>query len=693
MALTRAMGAALSGLNAQQFALDTIGNNLANSTTTGFRSGRVEFQTLLSQTIRFGTAPQGQLGGVDPVQVGFGVGIGTVTHNFNQGELRTTGVASDLAVDGDGFFITRDGHGDQAFTRDGSFTVNPNGLLHDPSTGYVVQGVNADYTNFSIPAGGPLEDLTIPVGNLQIAAQTQNALFDGNLNSGADIAHMGTLLQSVQLLDSGATPADAATDLVDLFRVNGPGVLDLDIDLGDTITVNAQKGGRTLPEQRFFVGNSLPVGYDGFGTTLGDLSAFLQRATGINTSSPLNYGAIRDNDVNPNTTGMSLSAPAVFAPSTGAAWTLTDPSVVDFDLEGVKVGDIIRFNSGPGAGQTAVISAVAGSTLTIGALAGTLPLPVSGDQYTIHQPAGVSIVDATLTPWLTDGALLVAGNAGTANEITNLVITNETKNNAIAPFSQIEAATGESVTTNAVVYDSIGNAHRVEITFVLESRGVVDPSSGAVGNTWRVFVEAEDGRLLAGNGSLLGTDRVAGGGQVMFATDGQFLSQQALGALGFVTVNLPNSGAVTPLTFAPDFSDMTGFANTQSIAFLADQDGLPTGILADYSIGQDGIVTGIFTNGATRSLAQVYLARFQNPNGLEDAGSNNFRVAANSGVAIVSKPGEQGNGSVIGGALESSNVDFAKEFSDLIVAQRAFQANARVISRSDQMLDELVNIV
>jgi flagellar hook protein FlgE len=693
MTLVRAMGSGLSGLNAQQFALDTIGNNLANATTTGFRAGRVEFSTLLSQTIRFGTAPQGQLGGVDPIQVGFGVGVAGVGRNFAQGELRTTGFASDLAIDGEGFFILRDGHGGQAFTRDGSFSINPEGILHDAATGYVVQGVNADYSTFAIPAGGPLEDLRIPVGNLQIAAQTTSARFDGNLNSGADLAHMGTLLQSVQLLENGVTPADANTDLVDLFRVNGPGVLDLDIDLGDTITVNAQKGGRTLPEARFFVGNSLPVGYDGFGTTLGDLQAFLQRALGINTSSNLHYGAIRDNDIDPNTVGLSLSAPAVFAPSSGAAWVLTDPAIADFALEGAQVGDIIRFNSGPGAGQTARITAIAGSSLTIDPLSASLPLPVSGDQYTIHQPAGVGIVDATLTPWLTDGALLVAGNAGTANAIENLVITNETKNVAVASFATLEEATGESVTTNAVVYDSIGNAHRVEFTFVLESRGVVDPSSGTVGNTWRVFAEAEDGRLLALNGSVLGSDRVAGSGQVMFTTEGQFLSQQAMGNLGFASFNIPNSGAVTPLSFAPDFSDLTGFANTQSIAFMIDQDGLATGILMDYSVGLDGIVTGIFSNGATRSLAQVQLARFQNANGLMEEGANLFRVGANSGVPIVSNPGEQGNGAVVGGALEGSNVDFAKEFSDLIVAQRAFQANARIITRSDQMLEELVNII
>lgn len=696
MALVRAMGSALSGLNGQQTKLDVIGDNLANATTTGFKSSRVDFQTLLSQTIRFGSAPQGQLGGVDPVQVGLGVQVGSMTRDFSQGELQTTGLNSDLAIDGSGFFILKDAAGEQVFSRDGSFSINPLSQLHDPATGFKVQGINADLQTFTIPAGGPLEDVVIPVGNLQIAAQTTLASFDGNLNSGGEISHMGTVLQSQQLVDNAAAnaPADAATLLTDLSRANGAGFIDLNIDLGDTLELNALKGGRPLPTQRFFVGSSLPVGYDGYGTTLGQFRSFVERALGVNTTSNLHYGAIRDDDVNPNSAGVSFSAPAALAPSTTAAWTLTD-AAVDFNAEGVQLGDIIRFNSGAGAGQTARITAInlAGDTLTLTALSASFPLPVTGDQYTIHQPAGVSIVDAANTPWYTDGALLVAANAGTANAISNVVVTNSSKNIGFATFSQIEAAAGESVTTNGIIYDSIGNEHQVEFTYVLEARGVTDPNTGSVGNVWRVFAEAPDSRLLTGLGALDGSNRVIGSGQVMFRTDGQFLSQQAMGVLGFATLQLPNSGAVTPLVFTPDFGDVTGFANTESIVYLRSQDGLATGLLVDYSVGEEGVVTGIFSNGATRSLAQVMLARFENPNGLEPLGNSNFRVAVNSGQPIISSPGVQGNGRVIGGALEASNVDFAKEFSELIVAQRAFQADARVITTADQMLEELVNII
>ena len=184
MALVRAMHSAISGLRSQQVRIDTIGNNLANSTTTAFKAGRVGFQTLLSQTIQFGTAPQGFLGGINPIQQGLGVTVGSITQNFSQGDLETTGISSNLAINGDGFFVLRNGSGDPVYSRAGAFTLNAANQLHDPGTGFVVQGVNADLTTFSIPAGGPLENITIPIGALQFAQATTTAGFGGNLNGG-----------------------------------------------------------------------------------------------------------------------------------------------------------------------------------------------------------------------------------------------------------------------------------------------------------------------------------------------------------------------------------------------------------------------------------------------------------------------------------------------------------------------------
>lgn len=695
MALVRAMNSAISGLRSQQFKIDTIGDNLANSTTTGFKTGRVEFKTLLSQTISFGTAPQGFLGGVDPIQQGLGVAVASTTRNFSQGELETTGVATDLAVDGNGFFILQNGQGGLAYSRDGGFTINPANLLHDPGTGFVVQGVTADLSTFTIASGAPIGSISIPVGNLQIAAATQNAEFDGNLDGGGEQALMGTTLQSAGLVDNfgGFTPATSATLLSNISRATATGFVDLALDSGDTITVNAVKGGRTLPAQKFFVGSSLPVGFDGFGTTLGEFASFMQRALGINTGPSLQYGAVRDNDTNPNTPGSSFAATTVTSTSVRVAGA-------NFGVggENIQVGDILRFNSGAGAGQIARITSISSTvtpndTLNFTApLSSGLSLPVAGDQFTIHEPAGVSISGAA-TPWLTNGALHVSGNVGLANAITNLQISNTTDNINVSPFTQLDAASGESILANASFFDSQGNSHLAEFTFVLETKGGVDLVTGSVGNTWRVFSEGADSKLLGAGGAIAGSNRVIGDGQITFSNAGQFLSQQPSSASGFVSLAIPNQGAMTPLNVLPDFAGMTGFASNVSSAFMLSQDGIPAGVLEDFSIGRDGIITGIFNNGLTRSLGQIYLARFANPNGLSQLGSSMFQQAANSGEAVVSRPGVVGLGSIISGALEASNVDFAQEFTDLIVSQRAFQASARVITTADDLLEELVNIV
>ena len=120
---------------------------------------------------------------------------------------------------------------------------------------------------------------------------------------------------------------------------------------------------------------------------------------------------------------------------------------------------------------------------------------------------------------------------------------------------------------------------------------------------------------------------------------------------------------------------------------------VPAGVgLTTYSLGSDGTIRGIFSDGVQRDMMRVALADFNNPMGLEKVGTTSFRASANSGAPQIGVPGENGNGTMIGGTLEMSNVDLAAEFTNLILAQRGFQASSRVITTSDQVLEDLVNI-
>jgi len=123
------------------------------------------------------------------------------------------------------------------------------------------------------------------------------------------------------------------------------------------------------------------------------------------------------------------------------------------------------------------------------------------------------------------------------------------------------------------------------------------------------------------------------------------------------------------------------------------QDGYTSGILQTVAFDPNGVLNGSFSNGQVRPLAQIAIANFNNPEGLERAGNNTFKVSSNSGIPIVSVPLAGGAGRIIPGALEQSNVDLASEFTNMIISQRGFQANARVITTQDALLAEAVNLV
>ena len=132
-----------------------------------------------------------------------------------------------------------------------------------------------------------------------------------------------------------------------------------------------------------------------------------------------------------------------------------------------------------------------------------------------------------------------------------------------------------------------------------------------------------------------------------------------------------------------------GGANTMT---APDQNGFALGSLQSFQLGNDGTIMGVYSNGLRQPIGKLAMASFNNPGGLEKAGSSSFRVGDNSGVANVGVAGVGGRGVLNSGALEMSNVDLAEEFTGLIVAQRGFQANSRVITSSDEILQDLVNL-
>ena len=277
-----------------------------------------------------------------------------------------------------------------------------------------------------------------------------------------------------------------------------------------------------------------------------------------------------------------------------------------------------------------------------------------------------------------DARIVLTGNLGVANalEIGNSDFTSGAKNplsfaDGVDTAGIASGAAGESIRTTFIAYDSLGTAIRVNVTAVFESKATT-------GNTWRFYVDSP----ASSSG-----DRAVATGTLTFDANGQLLTATG----NRISIDRSGAGAVTPLDITIDFDEVSSLTSTRSSLAMTGQDGAALGTLADFSIGTDGVITGSFTNGVTRTLGQVALATFDNPRGLVDMGGNMFREGPNSGVAVVGVPGQFGSGDIVAGALELSNVDLSEEFINLIIASTGFSAASRVISTSDRLLTELLN--
>ena len=230
---------------------------------------------------------------------------------------------------------------------------------------------------------------------------------------------------------------------------------------------------------------------------------------------------------------------------------------------------------------------------------------------------------------------------------------------------------GTAITSSIEVFDQQGTPITMSFTF-----------TKAAANSWNLTGSATD----PSGGTLAVT---MAGSPLTFSPSTGALTSGAVSATiaggGFpaaLTVDLGTPGS-------PE--SITQFSGPNDVAALS-QDGYALGALQAFTIGNDGVVTGVFSNGRNRPIGQIALGSFSNPVGLEKVGDSLFRPTVNSGLAQIGTAGSGGRGTLSGSTLEMSNVDLAREFTNLIIAQRGFQANSRVITASDELLQDLVNL-
>ncbi|RLE09063.1 flagellar hook protein FlgE [Candidatus Aerophobetes bacterium] len=541
--MMRSLFSAVSGLRNHQVQMDVIGNNIANVNTVAFKSSRCLFQDMLSQTLKAAGGPTEGRGGTNPQQVGLGMRISSIDNIFTQGNLMSTQNKTDLAIEGDGFFILSDGES-TFYTRAGNFKFDIEGNLVNPSNGYIVQGYMADEEGF---LGKTLQNIQIDFSQRLPAKPTDEVSFVGNLNSDAEPTYAASNTLLTKLFDEDGNP--------------------MNLHIGDTISFSG-----TVDTTN--INGSLKVEET---TNLSDLAYALQaaiRAAGDGTET-----------VTVQSDG-SLQVTAGSFDITGLTMTCTG------NTEFNSYGDI-----------------------------GDIPAEGTGS-----------------TP---------------------------------------EGSRAPDYTTFVTAYDSLGKPQIITLYFAKDTSGV--------SNTWHwlATVPYKEGSPPSGDtgtltfnsdGSLATGDQQ----QLTFDPDGANEGADEMRVnLRFGTKN--------------KFDGLTQFAALFS-ATVKEQNGYPSGTLDDISIDEAGIVTGIFTNGVNRTLAQIPIAIFSNQDGLYKKGDNLYQQSLNSGIAQVGQAGTGGRGSIVPSTLEMSNVDLAQSFTEIIVAQRGFQVNARVITASDQILQELVNL-
>lgn len=281
---------------------------------------------------------------------------------------------------------------------------------------------------------------------------------------------------------------------------------------------------------------------------------------------------------------------------------------------------------------------------------------------------------------VTTGVLSLVGNTGTVNSLdvksANIAVIGSSGASS-NPFALTTAnqADGESVLTSFVAYDSLGTPLTVNLRMTLESK------QGGSGTTWRFYAESPDNK---------GTSAIVGTGTVNFDSAGRITGNSTVG----LSIDRTGTGATSPMVFNMEFagqsSAVTSLASqTSSLAALS-QDGAPIGTLGGFSVGQDGTITGSFSNGLSRTLGQVAIATFTNAEGLIDVGGNMFGSGPNSGEPLVGPPLTLGSGKIVGGALELSNVDLSQEFVNLILASTGYSAASRIITTTDQLMQQLL---
>jgi flagellar hook protein FlgE len=680
MGIFDALTTAVAGLQAQSFALQNISGNIANSQTTGYKETNTAFQDLVSQAALNQQSPDG-------------VTASSVATNTVQGSITSTQVSTDMAINGNGFFVvakptgfvdnqpTFSGIND--YTRAGDFTMNSNGNLVN-SAGYYLMGIPVDATTGnplgSVPQVLQFNNNFIPAvattsinyqANLPATPKSgviNPANFEANPIAGApanaEIQGSGASLKA----DAPATGTGTVGSLTSATLLSSLGILQ-----GDTISVSDGTNTTTY---------TVPAPSGGPPPTspnIGDLMTAINGGSAAASASLSNGNLVikGTNDVDTISISSTSTTNGAGADATDLGFGSGNTSFKPVNLltqNAVSQGQTLTITVPIGGTNTQVITfgTGAGQVATLAQLQTALnnAAAASGNLYTATVDATGNI---TITATSSSNSIQIGGSVSTSKfgltNLTALPANGTVIANDVSTFDS-ESVDGGSITA----YDSVGNPVNVQFRWA-------QISSSSSGSTWQLFYQSNS----AATGTNSAWTNV--GTTFSFNSSGEMSPQITSLTIPGLTVNGDNLGNVQ-LQIGTD--GLTQFASTSGSVQVNNlqQNGYAAGSLQSVSVDSQNRVVGNFTNGKTIPLAEVTLASFNGADALQALNGGAYAATPESGP-----PNYSATGSIEGSSLESSNVDIATQFSQLIVAQQAYSANARVMTTSNQMIQSLLTVI
>ncbi|MEA3330874.1 MAG: flagellar hook protein FlgE [Campylobacterota bacterium] len=715
--MLKSLFSGVSGLQSHQVAMDVESNNIANVNTVGFKYSRANFSDLLAQTRAIATAPQGQLGGKNPVQVGLGSSVSSMTRIFAQGSIQNSDKNTDVAIQGDGFLIiSPDGGNTYKYTRAGDLKFDAGGNFVD-NNGYISQGWLRDPVTGQVDSTAPITNINIPPGLTTPASATAEIVLKANLNSGPLVESFSPAYEISSTggtLEPAAVSNGVAVNSGDIGVMYNPNGERFDLQEGQGVwisytesisTGHAAVGGGTAGTAMSIVFNvdqelSEPANQVTInaveGATAADSARNLAAAVNARTSITGISAIVTAGDaleLRNNNSSDAASHNINIASQTGNTG-------IDVTQD---VSTAERYLYTEGSGSNGVGIGVFGSQTTfntmaelrnfiqedarsLGAIPGNNGITVvvnSEGQIEIGNPNSTAD-DYNLNMQVTGYSSHITGSTVVNNSrfTNNMAVLNTSLTAGSTRTAYTQAFNSASHSSSIDVFDSLGSKHTIRMEF--RKVGMTDTYS-----EWDMIISSPiTTDLLNGVGPYNNEIH----GHMRFNPDGSLLDPRPT----FVELD-PNNGAALgqhiDLSFGSigSFDGMTSFDNPSATSGIS-QDGYTGGDLVGIRIDQSGTLVGSFSNGRSFGLAQIAMAKFTNNEGLSTEGGNVFIQTANSGDPIIGTAATAGRGFIQSSALEASNVDLSRALTQLIIIQRGFQANGKTITTSDQLLETLIGL-